>query len=118
MGICIVALMQLFVPLVRRAGPPHPGRADDRDDRRREHRRGIETAGNRVGRPGACAADEGVCAVAGIGSLPPPLLLGAALFCSSYPMLSGQIADAGRLRLVGTGLVAVGTYWFVSRSYG
>jgi len=40
--------------------------------------------------------------LAGIGSLPPLLLLGAALFCSNYLMLSGHLRDAGRLRLVVT----------------
>jgi hypothetical protein len=39
---------------------------------------------------------------AGIGTLPPLLLVGAALFCSSYLMLSGILRDAGRLRLVVT----------------
>jgi hypothetical protein len=39
---------------------------------------------------------------AGIGMLPPLLLLGAALFCSNYLMLSGQLRDAGKLRLVVT----------------
>jgi len=39
---------------------------------------------------------------AGVGTLPPLLLLGAALFCSNYLMLSGHLRDAGRLRLVVT----------------
>src|SRR5205807_3964921 len=39
---------------------------------------------------------------AGLGSLPPLLLLGAALFCANYLMLSGHMRDAGRLRLVVT----------------
>jgi HupE/UreJ protein len=39
---------------------------------------------------------------AGIGTLPPLLLLGAGLFCSNYLMLSGHMRDAGRLRLVVT----------------
>ena len=39
---------------------------------------------------------------AGIGALPPMLLAGAALFCSSYLMLSGHLRDAGRLRLLVT----------------
>ena len=38
----------------------------------------------------------------GIGTLPPLLLLGAALFCSNYLMLSGHMRDAGRLRLIVT----------------
>lgn len=40
--------------------------------------------------------------LAGMGTLPPLLLLGAALFCSNYLMLSGHLIDAGRLRLVVT----------------
>jgi hypothetical protein len=40
--------------------------------------------------------------LAGLGTLPPLLLLGAALFCSNYLMLSGHLQDAGRLRLVVT----------------
>jgi hypothetical protein len=39
---------------------------------------------------------------AGIGTLPPLLLFGAALFCANYLMLSGHMRDAGRLRLVVT----------------
>jgi len=39
---------------------------------------------------------------AGIGALPPLLLIGAALFCSNYLMLSGHLRDAGRLRLIVT----------------
>jgi hypothetical protein len=39
---------------------------------------------------------------AGVGSLPPLLLFGAALFCANYLMLSGHMRDAGRLRLVVT----------------
>jgi hypothetical protein len=39
---------------------------------------------------------------AGIGALPPLLLLGAGLFCANYLMLSGHLRDAGRLRLVVT----------------
>jgi hypothetical protein len=40
--------------------------------------------------------------VAGLGTLPPLLLLGAALFCSNYLMLSGHLPDAARLRVVTT----------------
>jgi hypothetical protein len=43
-----------------------------------------------------------VASFAGIGALPPLLLLGAALFCSNYLMLSGHLRDAGRLRLIVT----------------
>jgi hypothetical protein len=60
-------------------------------------------------RPGAVALSVGfpllvmaAASVAGIGTLPPLLLLGAALFCLNYLMLSGQLRDAGRLRLVVT----------------
>jgi hypothetical protein len=38
----------------------------------------------------------------GVGTLPPLLLLGAALFCSNYLMLSGNLHDAARLRLLAT----------------
>jgi len=40
--------------------------------------------------------------VAGIGLLPPLLLLGAGLFASNYLMVSGHVRDASRLRLVVT----------------
>jgi hypothetical protein len=43
-----------------------------------------------------------LASVAGVGALPPLLLAGAALFCSSYLMLSGHLRDAGRLRLIVT----------------
>ena len=60
-------------------------------------------------RPGAVATGIGLpllamaaASFAGMGALPPLLLLGAALFCSNYLMLSGHMRDAGRLRLVVT----------------
>jgi hypothetical protein len=38
----------------------------------------------------------------GIGVLPPALLLGAALFSAAYLLISGQLHDSGRLRMVVT----------------
>jgi hypothetical protein len=38
----------------------------------------------------------------GIGVLPPALLLGAALFSAAYLLVSGQLHDSGRLRMVVT----------------
>ncbi len=38
----------------------------------------------------------------GVGLLPATLLFGAALFCCCYLMISGQLRDSGRLRLVVT----------------
>jgi HupE / UreJ protein len=43
-----------------------------------------------------------VASAAGFGSLPAALLAGAALFASSYLMMSGHLYDAARLRLVVT----------------
>ncbi len=40
--------------------------------------------------------------LAGLGGLPPLLLVGAALFTSSYLMVSGHLKDAARVRLVVT----------------
>ena len=40
--------------------------------------------------------------LAGIGLLPPLLLIGAAIFASNYVMVSGHLRDAGRLRLLVT----------------
>jgi hypothetical protein len=60
-------------------------------------------------RSGAIALSVGLpllvmagASLAGIGALPPLLLLGAGLFCSNYLLLSGHLRDAGRLRLVVT----------------
>jgi hypothetical protein len=39
---------------------------------------------------------------AGIGLLPPALLLGAAIFSASYLLISGQLHESGRLRMVVT----------------
>jgi len=70
---------------------------------------GAENIGVATHRPGAVALGVGVplfamaaAGFAGIGTLPPLLLLGAGLFCSNYLMLSGHLRDAGRLRLVVT----------------
>ncbi len=38
----------------------------------------------------------------GVGLLPSSLLFGAALFCCCYLMISGQLRDSGRVRLVVT----------------
>jgi hypothetical protein len=40
--------------------------------------------------------------LAGVGLLPPLLLIGAAIFSANYLMVSGQLRDAGRIRLVVT----------------
>ncbi|MDB5686966.1 MAG: HupE/UreJ family protein [Rhizorhabdus sp.] len=40
--------------------------------------------------------------LAGIGLLPPLLLIGAAIFSANYLMVSGHLKDAGRIRLVVT----------------
>jgi hypothetical protein len=61
------------------------------------HRPGTVALG--IGMPLLAMAAAGF---AGIGTLPPLLLLGAGLFCSNYLMLSGHLRDAGRLRLVVT----------------
>jgi hypothetical protein len=68
---------------------------------------GAENIAVATHRPGTVATGIGVpllvmagASFAGIGTLPPLLLLGSALFCSNYLMLSGHMRDAGRLRLV------------------
>ncbi len=60
-------------------------------------------------RPGVVAAGIGglllamiVAKLAGLGTLPLLLLLGAALFTVNYLMISGHLRDAGRLRLLVT----------------
>jgi hypothetical protein len=70
---------------------------------------GAENIAVATHRPGVVASGIGLpllamaaASFAGIGALPPLLLLGAALFCSNYLMLSGHMRDAGRLRLVVT----------------
>ena len=39
---------------------------------------------------------------AGIGVLPPALLLGTAMFSAAYLLISGQLHDSGRLRMIVT----------------
>jgi hypothetical protein len=70
---------------------------------------GAENIAVATHRPGTVALGIGLplfamaaVSFAGVGTLPPLLLLGAALFCSNYLMLSGHMRDAGRLRLVVT----------------
>src|SRR5712675_2574218 len=70
---------------------------------------GAENIAVATHRPGTLALSVGLplfamaaVSFAGIGTLPPLLLFGAALFCSNYLMLSGHMRDAGRLRLVVT----------------
>jgi HupE / UreJ protein len=43
-----------------------------------------------------------VLSVRGVGLLPPALLLGAAIFSAAYLLISGQLHDSGRLRMVVT----------------
>ena len=70
---------------------------------------GAENIAVATRRPGSVAVGIGlpltamaIASAAGIGALPPLLLLGAGLFCANYLMLSGHLRDAGRLRLVVT----------------
>jgi hypothetical protein len=70
---------------------------------------GAENIAVATHRPGTVAAGIGLpllamaaVSFAGIGTLPPLLLFGAALFCANYLMLSGHMRNAGRLRLVVT----------------
>jgi hypothetical protein len=42
--------------------------------------------------------------ISGIGVLPPALLLGAAIFSAAYLLISGQLHDSGRLRMVVTSI--------------
>jgi HupE / UreJ protein len=70
---------------------------------------GAENIAVATHRPGTVAVGIGLplfamaaASLAGIGTLPPVLLFGAALFCANYLMLSGHMRDAGRLRLVVT----------------
>ena len=70
---------------------------------------GAENIAVATHRPGTIALGIGLpllamaaASFAGIGALPPLLLLGAGLFCANYLMLSGHLRDAGRLRLVVT----------------
>lgn len=70
---------------------------------------GIENIAIATRRPGLLALwTGGVLAamfalrLAGVGLLPPLLLLGAGLFSANYLMISGHVRDAGRLRLMVT----------------
>lgn len=70
---------------------------------------GAENISVASGRPGAVALGTGLLLMvmaglrfAGIGLLPPLLLIGAALFAVSYLLFAGQLRDAGRIRLVVT----------------
>ena len=44
----------------------------------------------------------GLLSLRGVGVLPPALLFGAAIFSSAYLLISGQLHDSGRLRMVVT----------------
>ncbi len=70
---------------------------------------GAENISVATHRPGMVAGALGLlllamtaAKLAGFGLLPATLLFGAALFCSCYLMISGQLRDAARLRLVVT----------------
>ncbi|MGC3982591.1 MAG: HupE/UreJ family protein [Steroidobacteraceae bacterium] len=70
---------------------------------------GAENIAVATRRPGAVAAGVGglliamtLARVAGYGTLPVMLLLGAGIFTANYLMISGHLRDAGRLRLVVT----------------
>ncbi|EGY02630.1 hypothetical protein AZA_11338 [Nitrospirillum viridazoti Y2] len=51
---------------------------------------------------GALLLGMGILRIFGVGSLPPMLLIGAAVFTGCYLMISGHLHDAGRLRMVVT----------------
>jgi len=51
---------------------------------------------------GALLLSMGALRIFGVGSLPPLLLIGAAVFTGCYLMISGHLQDAGRLRIVVT----------------
>ncbi len=68
---------------------------------------GVENLSQATGRSGlialVLAGSLGLMAVArmlGLGGLPTLLLLGAGLFGANYMLVSGQVRDAGRLRMV------------------
>ncbi|HTY95259.1 MAG TPA: HupE/UreJ family protein [Steroidobacteraceae bacterium] len=70
---------------------------------------GAENIAVATHRPGVVALGLGGLLLAmaaarlqGIGLLPATLLLGAAMFCCCYLLISGQLRDSGRLRLVVT----------------
>jgi len=51
---------------------------------------------------GAVLIAMALAGTAGLGGLPPLLLLGAGLFASNYLVISGRLRDSGRLRMVVT----------------
>ncbi len=70
---------------------------------------GAENIAVATHRPGVVALGLGslllsmtLMRMGGVGLLPASLLFGAALFCCCYLMISGQLRDSGRLRLVVT----------------
>lgn len=70
---------------------------------------GAENIAVATHRPGVVALGLGtlllsmaLARMGGVGLLPATLLFGAALFCCCYLMISGQLRDSGRLRLVVT----------------
>lgn len=70
---------------------------------------GAENVGLASKRPGTVALFVGLSLaamaglrLAGVGLLPPLLLIGAAIFSVNYLLISGHLRDAGRLRLVVT----------------
>ncbi len=70
---------------------------------------GAENISVASGRPRTVALATGLCLavmaglrLAGIGLLPPLLLIGAALFAVNYLLFAGQLRDAGRIRLIVT----------------
>jgi hypothetical protein len=70
---------------------------------------GAENIAVATHRPGVVALGLGslllsmaLLRMGGVGLLPSTLLFGAALFCCCYLMISGQLVDSGRLRLVVT----------------
>ena len=70
---------------------------------------GAENIAVATHRPGVVALGLGsllfsmaLVRMGGVGLLPSTLLFGAALFCCCYLMISGQLRDSGRLRLVVT----------------
>jgi len=70
---------------------------------------GAENVAVATHRPGTVAAGVGglllamvIAKLAGFGTLPTLLLLGAGIFTVNYLMISGHLRDAGRLRLVVT----------------
>jgi hypothetical protein len=70
---------------------------------------GAENIAVATHRPGVVALGVGslllsmaLARMGGVGLLPSTLLFGAALFCCCYLMISGQLRDSGRLRLVVT----------------